>query len=73
MYWDDHPPPHSHVEYAGQEAIVRIDTLQVVKGHLPRRVLTLLAEWTLMHREELTANWQKAERGEPLLAIEPLD
>ena len=73
MYWDEHPPPHFHVEYAGEQAVVRIDTLEVVKGRLPRRAMALLAEWTLLHRPELQQNWARAERGEPLSPIEPLE
>ncbi len=73
MYWDDHAPPHFHVEYGGQEAVVRIDTLEVIRGRLPRRAMALLAEWTLQHREELRADWERAERGEPILPIAPLE
>ncbi len=73
MYWDEHPPPHFHVEYAGEQAVVRIDTLEVVKGHLPRRAMALLAEWTLLHRAELQENWARSERGEPLSPVEPLE
>jgi len=28
MFYDDHAPPHFHVRYGGQRAIVAIDTLQ---------------------------------------------
>lgn len=73
MYWDDHPPPHIHVEYAAEEAAVRIDTLEVMHGRLPRRALALLAEWMLQHRDELRADWERAERGEPLLPVQPLE
>lgn len=50
-----------------------IDTLDVVRGRLPRRAMALLAEWTLQHREELRADWERAERGEPILPIAPLE
>ena len=73
MYWDEHPPPHFHVEYGGDEALVRIDTLEIVRGRLPRRAHALLIEWALMHREELRANWRCAEVGEPLQPIAPLE
>jgi hypothetical protein len=73
MYWDDHPPPHFHVEYGGVQATLRIDTLEVMRGQLPGRALALLAEWALAHREELRENWQRAERGEPLMPIAPLE
>lgn len=72
MYWDEHPPPHFHVQYGDAEAQIRIDTLEIVEGKLPRRAYLLLVEWALMHRPELRANWERIERGEPLLPVEPL-
>jgi hypothetical protein len=35
MYYDDHNPPHFHAEYAGDEALITIDTLDVMAGELP--------------------------------------
>jgi hypothetical protein len=32
MYFDDHPPPHVHVEYQGHEAFVAIQTGDVLEG-----------------------------------------
>ena len=73
MYYDEHPPPHFHVFYQDKDAAVRIDTLELVRGSLPRRAMVLVAEWALAHREELRQNWSRVERGEPLLPIAPLD
>lgn len=39
MYYDDHNPPHFHAEYAGDEALITIDTLDVMAGELPSRAL----------------------------------
>jgi len=33
MYWDDHAPPHFHAEYGGAEAVVDIQTLEVIRGN----------------------------------------
>ena len=73
MYYDEHPPPHFHVDYQDAIATVRIDTLRVLHGNLPRRVLALVTEWALAHREELRQNWSRVERGEPLSPIDPLE
>jgi len=73
MYYDEHSPPHFHVFYQDKDAAVRIDTLELVRGSLPRRAMVLVAEWALAHREELRQNWSRVERGEPLLPIAPLD
>jgi uncharacterized protein DUF4160 len=73
MYFDDHAPPHFHAIYGGEEAILAIDTLAVVEGRLPRRALSLVLEWANLHRGDLSDNWQRAERHEPLRAVTPLD
>jgi Domain of unknown function (DUF4160) len=44
----------------------------VIAGSLPRRALSLVAEWAALHQDELTANWERARREEQLEPIEPL-
>jgi len=44
----------------------------VIAGSLPRRALSLVAEWAALHREELLDNWERARRAERLQPIEPL-
>jgi hypothetical protein len=73
MYFDDHAPPHFHALYSGTEARIRIDTLELIDGHLPRRAMALTLEWAAMHRDELSADWERARSHQPLAAIAPLD
>ena len=73
MYYDDHNPPHFHVFYGEYEAQVSIDTLEVIKGKLPKRALALVLEWAVEHRNELREGWRLAELHEPLDKIEPLE
>ena len=73
MFYDDHPPPHFHVRYGRQRAIVDIDTLTIVEGELSLRVLGLVTEWASLHRDELRNNWTLAERHVPLQPIAPLE
>jgi hypothetical protein len=72
MYYRDHHPPHFHAIYGEYEAQIVIETLEPLAGGLPLRALRLIREWAEMHREELEANWAKAERHLPLDTIEPL-
>jgi hypothetical protein len=72
MYYRDHSPPHFHVRYAGQEAIVEISTGDVIAGSLPGRAERLVREWARLHRDELHANWQRARAHEATEPIEPL-
>ncbi|SFU15612.1 protein of unknown function [Algoriphagus locisalis] len=73
MFYNDHNPPHFHVIYQDDEALVDIKTLEILEGHLPKRAKTLAIEWAIEHRDELMNNWQKATDREPLDKIEPLD
>jgi hypothetical protein len=72
MYFSDHPPPHFHAKYGDDQAQIVIATGEVLHGSLPRRALRLVQEWTELHRDELFADWERAEREEPLVSIEPL-
>jgi hypothetical protein len=73
MYFNDHAPPHFHAVYQEHEALLDIETLEVVRGSLPRRAMALVLEWAALHRAELRADWKKARRGLPLDPIQPLD
>lgn len=72
MYWRDHNPPHFHAIYGGDEALVNIADGTVLRGSLPRTAARLVAEWTELRRDELLANWARAQEPDPLLPIEPL-
>jgi hypothetical protein len=73
MYYNDHAPPHFHVEYNEWEAVYAIETLDTLRGELPRRAHSMIVEWALMKRGQLRANWANAERQLPLEQIEPLE
>ena len=72
MYFGDHPPPHFHARYGEHEAQVAIATGDVIGGSLPRPASKLVKDWAALHRAELLDDWQRAERAEPLVSIEPL-
>jgi len=73
MYFNEHLPSHFHAEYGEAEAVYRIDTLDVIRGKLPRRAHALVVEWATLHRPELRADWDRARQAVPLLEVEPLD
>src|ERR1700722_16013193 len=45
------------------EAVVEIETGQVLRGRLPRTAQRLVREWALSHREELLENWRRGRDG----------
>lgn len=72
MYFNDHGPPHFHARYGDDEAKISIERLEVVKGKLPRRALSLVLEWAFEHRNELLRNWNVVQSGNPATPIKPL-
>lgn len=72
MFFDDHEPPHFHVEYAEHLAVVSIETVALIGGTLPPRALGLVAEWAALRQEELREAWQRAKNLEPVDRIDPL-
>ena len=73
MYYDDHEPPHFHVRYGEQKAIIAIDTLTILRGQLAPRVRGLVMEWAALHKEELWEDWTLAKNQAPLKKIQPLE
>jgi hypothetical protein len=73
MFYNDHEPPHFHAHYGGQRAIVGIESLVLLEGKLPPRVLGLVIEWAALHRDELLENWERARQQFPLNTVEPLE
>jgi hypothetical protein len=50
-----------------------IETMTLLKGSLPKRVIALVLEWAFEHRDELRANWGRAEKHQELENIKPLE
>ena len=72
MYFDDHNPPHFHVRYNDYRAIISIDDLNVSEGHLPARILGLVVEWAVLHKDELMRNWNMVKDTGEYFKIDPL-
>jgi hypothetical protein len=68
----EHGPPHFHAWYSGLKGTIDIAD-GAVRGNLPRRVVTLLLEWSRLHQEELFEDWRRARAREELLPIKPLE
>ena len=73
MYYNDHPPPHFHVRYGGQKAIIAIPSLSLLQGTLSPRVFGMAMEWAALHQTELSENWDLARQQAPLKKVAPLE
>ncbi|WP_036542419.1 DUF4160 domain-containing protein [Nitrincola lacisaponensis] len=72
MYFNDHNPPHFHAKYSGYEALFAFDGT-ILEGELPKRATSFVQEWIGIHKTELEENWRRAQAGEPLNYIAPLE
>lgn len=72
MYYMDHNPPHFHAMYGEYEAIFDIMSLNLLKGSLPPKAISLVTEWAMIHKHELEENWNRVLSNESLKQIEPL-
>jgi hypothetical protein len=73
MYYNDHLPPHFHVRYNQQKAIIDIETLSILEGKISPRILGLVIEWAAIYKTELMQNWELARLQVPLEPITPLE
>lgn len=70
MYYNDHAPPHIHVDAGGDVQFV----VNILNPSMPPKILSRdakrsLVKWIENNEEELLANWHRAENGEELVKI----
>lgn len=57
----EHNPPHIHVIYNDDAALIDFMTDEVLEGHLPAKALALTLEWVAIYRKELMQIWETQE------------
>jgi len=72
MYFNDHNPPHFHVEYGDYHASIAIENLAVLEGNVPSRILGFTIEWASLHKHKLMENWNMIKSTGKYFKIEPL-
>lgn len=72
MNYDEHNPPHFHVEYGDYKCIIGINDIEKLKGNMPNKQLKMNLGWAALHQEELIEEWELAMNGHELFPIEPL-
>jgi hypothetical protein len=72
MFYEDHAPPHFHVQYAEYKGIIDINRLEMIVGNLPRRALELILDWAELHQNELLQDWDLCQKKMAPNKIEPL-
>ena len=59
MYFEDHNPPHFHVDTTEGRALLTIDELSVMEGKVGARALKEAQAWAELYRDKLWAAWQE--------------
>ena len=73
MFFDEHNPPHIHVEFQGHKAVFDLCG-NMTHGNLSSRTATrLVREWIDLHVAELQADWELAQAGRDVQRIAPLE
>ena len=73
MFFDDHEPPHIHVEYQGYKAVFDLKG-NITRGDIQSRTaIKLVREWIDLRTNELQEDWKFAQAGKELKKISPLD
>ncbi len=75
MFYRDnrqHHLPHIHVRYQDEEAVIAIESGEVLQGALPVKQMKLVQAWVELRKEDLMADWQLAVNGEEPFRIAPL-
>ena len=73
MLFDDHNSPHFHAEYGEYERVVAISRIKIIKGDAPKRVKSMILEWTALHQEELLQDWELCANMQTSFSVEPLE
>ena len=72
MFYDEHNPPHIHVEYQNKSAVFDFHG-NITRGNLESQTATRLTrEWIDLHLLELKNNWRLIENGKEMKKIKPL-
>ena len=63
MYFQqsEHNPPHIHALYGDDIAAIEIQTGDILEGNLPPKALSMVREWTELHKSDLLQIWNTQE------------
>ena len=63
MYFQqsEHNPPHIHALYGDDIVAVEIQTGDILEGNLPPKALSMVREWTELHKNDLLQIWKTQE------------
>lgn len=63
VYSGDHPPPHVHAKYSGQEALIVIVSGKILEGEIPKPQYKKVRAWLKLRRAEVSVAFVDAQSG----------
>ncbi|MEI6139766.1 MAG: DUF4160 domain-containing protein [Mariniphaga sp.] len=72
MNFNEHNPPHFHAKYGDFQIIVEINS-GIIEGKFPKRALSMVLEWSEIHKEELLQDWDLIRTTGEFNKIQPLE
>ncbi|MBN1847352.1 MAG: DUF4160 domain-containing protein [Deltaproteobacteria bacterium] len=73
MYYDEHNPPHIHVEYQGSKALIDFQG-NILKGVLKSRTAGNSSGIGLdLRNDEINGDWELSRKGEEIKKLSPLE
>jgi len=64
LFYNDHGPAHFHAIIGGEEVLIAIRSLEVLRGTLPPGKLRHVTDWARAHQAELALNWIRVQDNE---------
>lgn len=61
VFFGDHPPPHFHAVYGEYNALISIESLEIMEGDLPKRAQKLVIDWASLYQQDLLEMWESQE------------
>ena len=61
MFYNDHLPAHFDAILAGDEVLIAIGDLDVIRGSIPPAKLRRVMDWARDHQGELALNWVRCQ------------
>ncbi len=61
IFFGDHPPPRFHAIYGEYNALVSIESLEVIEGDLPGRAQKMVIDWAETYQQDLLRMWNDQE------------
>ena len=71
LNYNDHLPPHIHVQYEDKYATIDINEIKKIEGEIKEKDLKVIYRWMRLRKSEIINNWNLARKGEPLVPIMP--